>query len=147
MRSATYVKRLECEPETVSDFLADLGNDPTWRREVMSTQLVSGSPRQPGASYREALTWEGLKAEASLALTEYTAGSRLVIVASDPGYESVSVWGFTADGGGTEATLTLSLETKGPLLLIEPFMWAMASRWLERDIESLEDCVGSAAKK
>jgi len=138
LQSTTYVKELHHSPEVVSAFLADLCNDRKWRQEVTRTELMSGSAGQAGAEYEESVTWEGRLAKASLRVAEWSPGSRLVVTACDPGYESSFDYRFESLGDGTELILVMSIDTKGPLRLIEPFMWAIVTRWVERDIDQLD---------
>lgn len=145
MRTQTHVIKLDSDPHDVWAYLSDPCNDSKWRQEIVHTELVDGAAGEPGTHYRETLTWEGMHADASLTLSESVSGSRLVILAEDPGYESVSEWDFKPEDDGTLATLTFCLETKGPLRLIEPFMWAMVNRWLERDLAALPMALNGTA--
>ena len=139
MRETRYVRHLSHEPAVVSDFLADLCNDGKWRKEVLHTDLVSGRRGGAGAKYRETLTWEGLHAPASLTVAEMLRGSRLVVVAEDPGYKAVYEYDFTESAGGTEDfACSPPSRTSGPVQLIEPFMWSLVTRWLERDFDGLD---------
>jgi hypothetical protein len=72
---------------------------------------VSGTPGEVGAVYRETLTWEGLRAPAVLTVREAVAASRLVVVASDPGYEAVYEYAFEPSSDGTKVSLSICVET------------------------------------
>ncbi len=144
MRSSVYTKHLEHAPATVSAFLADLRNDPSWRQEVTGATLVSGAPGDEGSHYVEQVAWEGVHAEASLAVTEVISGSRLVVVARDPGYQSEFEYTFAPSEAGTDLKLVMSIETLGPLQLVEPFMWALITRWVERDLDALDSALSRA---
>ena len=138
MRTTTYVRQLNHEPAIVSTFLADLCNDKKWREEVLQTELVSGTSGEPDAEYRETLTWEGLYAPASLTVASVEEGSRLVIVARDPEYKAVYEYSFSPIGQGTDLTLVATMNTTGALRLVEPFLWALINRWLERGLDALD---------
>jgi len=144
VRDITFRRHLSHEPMVVSAFLADLRNDSKWRSEVVQVAVVSGEPGNAPTEYREQLTWEGMKAEAILTVTELDDGSCVRIVANDPGYDSTSEYRFVGVEGGTDLTLAVSLETCGALVLIEPFMWALVTRWLERDLDLLDGVLSSA---
>lgn len=151
MRTIRYVRELGFPPDVVAGFLGDLRNDPTWRREVLTTELTNGTPSESGSEYRETLSWEGMHADACLEVTEADGESVLTIVGSDAGYESVNEYQFEPTATGTKLTLSLSLQTHGTLQLMEPFMWAMVTRWLERDLDALpsvldKNGVGSPAQ-
>lgn len=138
MRTSTLVRRLGHPPEAVSAFLSDLRNDLKWRPEILRVDLIAGTSGQAGAQYKEWVTWEGLHAEAHLTTTEVVPGSRLVVFAKDPGYESSYEYTFTEADGGCDLTLKMSLETMGPLRLIEPFMWSLLMRWVESSLDALD---------
>ena len=142
MRETRYVRQLHHEPTVVTDFLADLRNDGKWRPEVLRTDLLSGTPGHVGATYRETLTWEGMCAPATLTVTEMVPGTRLVVLAEDPGYRAVYEYAFAPTADGTDMLLVATVETVGPVQLIEPFLWAMISRWFERDFDTLDAAIG-----
>ena len=138
MRQTTYRTHVNRSPEVVSAFLANLLYDKEWRREVVETRLISGVAGNVGAKYREALTWEGLRAPASLTVADYEEGSRLVVIAEDPGYRATYEYNFNRVGDGTDVALAARVEMSGPLQLVEPFLWAMVDRWMERGIDRLD---------
>lgn len=141
MRETRYNKHLASPPAAVSTFLADLRNDGKWRKEVIRTDLVSGCAGEAGATYTETLTWEGLRASSTLRVVAFEQGSRLVLVAEDPGYRATYEYAFTPANGGTELALVAGVETKGTMGLVEPFIWAMVTRWLDRGFDRLDDAL------
>ena len=143
MRTTTFKRRRNHPPEVVWHFLADLRNDVTWRGEVIRVELAAGAPYIAGATYLEHVEWEGIEAEASLVVTEVVDGSRLVVVADDPSYRSVFTWQFIGDSSGTDLLLEMTLEASGTMRLVEPFLWAILNRWLERDLETLDEMIDS----
>lgn len=145
MRTQTHVITIDRDPHSVWVYLSDPCNDSKWRQEIVRTELLDGAAGETGTRYRETLTWEGMHADASLTIAESVPGVRLVVVAEDPGYESVSEWDFEPEEDGTRVSLTFCLETKGPLRLVEPFMWAMVNRWLERDLAALPAVLNGAS--
>lgn len=140
MHSTTYQRWLPHPPELVWAFIADPLHDPVWRKEVIAVHGHSGGV-QPDASYSEDVAWEGVVAQVNMSVTELDSGSKFTVVSEDPGYRSTSAWTFTAHNGGTQLDLKFSLDASGPLRLVEPFMWAILDRWLERDLDSLSEHV------
>lgn len=138
MRQHTFETTLRHSPEDVWAFLSDLSNDCAWREEVTMTRLVSGEPGVTGSVYEENLKWQGMRATASLVLTESVKGEALTVRLRDPRYESVSEYRFTPSDSGTRLTLAFSMEGKGVPRPVEPFVWAMGVRWLERDLQGLD---------
>lgn len=143
MREEELVQRLSYSPEAAWDFLADLRNDPLWRGEIEKVELVAGTAREPDAQYREVVVWEGIRAEASITTPELERGVRLLVDARDPGYQSKYTYQFTSHGNGCEVRLRMCLETTGPLRLIEPFMWAIITRWLEQSLSNLDRAIAA----
>lgn len=143
MRIQTYSAQLAHPPAVVSAFLSKLENDPLWRSEITSAELVNGASGRVGAKYREVVTWEGIRAAVPLEVREHAPGERLVLVSEEPGYTGVSEYRFAENGGGTSLTLTQSVETTGALKLVEPFMWGVITRWLDRDIGRIEAAISA----
>lgn len=138
MREETLVRHLAYPCDVVWDFLADLRNDPLWRREIQSAELVAGTARESDAEYVEHVMWEGIRAEASLTTPKVARGEYLMVFARDPGYESKYAYDFIRADGGCEVRLHMCIETFGPLRLIEPFMWAIITRWVEQSLRGLD---------
>ncbi len=141
MRTATYVQHVASDPRTAVAFLADLRNDLRWRKEITAVEVVSGEPGTAGACYRETLIWEGMEAHATLTVSELDPSHRLVLLAEDPGYSSTYEYTVTADGNSSRIELAMTLTTDGPLRLIEPFMAALITRWLERDLPGIDAAI------
>lgn len=134
MREGSYECRLSHEPNIVSAFVADLRNDAKWRQEIVDVELRSGTPGEAGAEYIEHVEWEGLRAHTSLKVTEVEPGMRVNLVGQDPGMRASFNYRFELAEDGTLLKLSVSLETMGALRLMEPFMWGIITRWLERDL-------------
>lgn len=141
MRLHSFQTTLRHSPDEVWAFLADLENDCAWRQEVTMTRLVSGSPRETGSVYEENLKWQGMRASASLVVMESAKAQALTIRLRDPRYESTSTYRFEPSGDGTNLVLDFTMEGKGVPRPVEPFVWAMAVRWLERDLRGLDDAI------
>ncbi len=137
VHESTYRTHVNHPPDVVSSFLADLCNDKEWRREVVETRLLSDVAGREGARYREIQTWEGLRAPADLTVVRLERGSRLTVLAEDPGYRATCEYEFEKMGDGTDLKLTSTIETTGTLQLVEPFLSAIVTRWIERGLDSL----------
>lgn len=147
MRSQTYHASLRNPPSVTSEFLARPENDPLWRREVSESKLIAGHSGEIGATYHERVSWEGIRAVVPLTLVEHVVGERLVLVSQEAGYRGVSEYAFDESNGGTELTLTQSIETSGAIVLVEPFMWGVVSHWLERDIQGIDEAIDRAGSQ
>ncbi len=138
MRKSTYTVHMEHPPERVSSFLANLCNDKKWRSEVVETQLVSGDAGSVGARYLETVVWEGLHAPADLSVTRLEQGRRLTVVAEDADYLATYEYEFDPAAGGTGLRLTSRIEKRGVLQLVEPFLTAIVTRWIQRGLDGLD---------
>jgi uncharacterized membrane protein len=65
-------------------FLADMGNDPRWREEVIAATCVSGEPGAEGAVYRERLVVGGRTIEVTAELVEVSPWERIVYQVREP---------------------------------------------------------------
>ncbi len=138
MRDAVFTQVVARPQDVVWTFLSDLRNDAAWRGEIVKVELVSGEPGTAPTTYRETVEWEGLRGESRLTVAEADSPSRIVVVAEDGSYHSRSEWTLQPCDDGCHVTLHFSLETLGAMHVVEPFMWGIVSRWLERDLPQLE---------
>lgn len=143
MHEETLVRHLGYPPEIAWDFLADLRHDPLWRREIVRSDLVGGAAREAGAEYRELVLWEGINAEVLITTPELQRGVLLSVHVHEPGYESTYTYEFTPAVDGCEVRLRMCIDTMGPLRLIEPFMWAIITRWIEQSLAGLDDVIAA----
>lgn len=147
MRTTTYTKRLTHDRYAISRFLADLRNDPAWRREIVRSELASGEPGAAGAEYIETVSAQGVQTAVRLSVAEVVPGTRLVVEARDPTYTSRYEYQFLPVDGGTEVTIFMSIKTTGSLTLIEPLVWAQITRWVERDLAALDEALSNGAAR
>jgi hypothetical protein len=138
MRRMVFTQPIARPAELIWGFLSDLCNDRRWRQEIQAVELVSGTRGGAPATYRETVEWRGLKADATLTVTEAVEGRYIVILSEGKGYTSRSNWRFEPHSTGTLVSLVFSLETSGAVHLAEPVMWEMVTGWLERDLPMLE---------
>lgn len=141
MRTTTYTKRLRTDRRTISDFLADLRNDPVWRQEVVASELRSGEAGQAGARYVETVSAQGIKTQVPLVVAEVVPGTRLVVEAHDLTYDSRYEYQFLPVDGGTEVTVFMSMDMVGGLKLAEPLIWTQVTHWVERDLARLDEAI------
>jgi hypothetical protein len=139
VRETEYVQYLATPTMDVWRFISDLRNDCTWRHEVTGCELISGEAGGAPSSYRETVSWEGLEVTIVLTVSEAVNSSRVVVTGEDESYGTVAAWTLEPQDEGTLVTLRFSMETKGAAKLVEPFMWGIITRWLDRDLPRLGD--------
>lgn len=137
MHRQVYSDALSCPPQVVWAFLADLRNDKLWRFEVTRVDLVTGTPPDAPATYREYLEWAGFRADVLLTVRESIPGSKLVVDVNAPGFSSQSEWTFEPREDGSIVTLNFSLEATMAMGMTEPVIWKLADAWLSRDLPLL----------
>lgn len=143
LRNVVYTQHVASTQDRAWSLIADLRNDPLWRREIVEVELLSGTPGSAPALYRERVEWEGLSGDTTLLVVEAKKNERVVVRTDDSGYQSLSEWTFDHSDGGCLITLSFSLQTMGALHVVEPFMWSIVTRWLERDLPTLEQHIGT----
>jgi hypothetical protein len=137
MQSRELTQRITQSPHAVWWFLADLSNDVLWREEIVDVELVSGTPRQTSAVYRESVRWQQFQADVTLSLVESVDSSRLVVASEGTAYRSRSLWTFEPLERDTLVTLVFAMEASGAFKLAEGLIADMVARWLERDLPRL----------
>jgi hypothetical protein len=137
MQSEVYIEQMACPPETVWAFLADLRNDRLWRQEVEKVEVLSGTPPDAPATYRETVKWQGVATEVTLEVMESVPGRSLALAVEGPGYRSRSKWMFDPHPEGSIVSLTIEFEATGVVRLAETAMWSILTGWLERDVPRL----------
>lgn len=69
---------IPCNASDVSAFLADVGNEPKWQKDIVHVQLTSGTAGKPGAKYERVQLVGGRNIKTENELVEHTVGQRVV---------------------------------------------------------------------
>ncbi len=92
------------KPADVSAFLADVGNEPKWQKEIIHVQLIAGTAGTPGAKHERVQVVGGRNIKTVNELTEHVVGKRVV---------------FKAAGKVIEYTLEYVVTDRGPACDVE----------------------------
>lgn len=144
MRTATSELFLPVPASAAFDFLVDYRNDLLWHDELKSVELISGAPGVPGCLYSGVVDWYGAEAPHELELADARAPSFIHIRAHSSGLAIDVRYRLFDIENGCELHALYRLEVSGALVLVEPFAWALFSRWIEDDLPRLPDALSQA---
>lgn len=125
----------------VYDFLIDYTHDCLWRDELVEVRLISGTPGLPGAVYETVNDWNGVRSRARIQLVDCEQPHRIHFRLKEPGSTVDSVYRLEPEGDGTKLQVEFTLDSKGGLLLVEPFSWAILTRWADAALPRLADAI------
>jgi carbon monoxide dehydrogenase subunit G len=122
-------------------YLADLRNEPTWRKNTTSSDLVSGTPGAVGSEFSQVIMAMGNPSTVTVKLVEATE-DRLQFRGEGGMMPVEVVFGLTSTSEtSTDVTLALSID-------IPPAMAKMAGRMIstenEKDLAQLAALLGAA---
>jgi hypothetical protein len=138
VREQTFEQHLDLPPLVVWGFLTDLTNDCKWRPEIKHSELIAGEAAKPGARYRESVLWQRFPIDVVLDTIDSEPGCALTLSSDDSGTTSRSEYRFVEADGGTDMSMTFTMETHAAPRVMEPFVWRMVTGWLTRDFPQLE---------
>jgi len=109
--------------EEVYAYLVDFNNQPEWRFDVLSSELVSGERGTVGARYRQKIM-QGRRASTSdVELDQAERPAEVSFRTLDSGPVTVSgSWHITSKDQGSEVVCDVIIETSGLMRLVEPMM-------------------------
>lgn len=138
MRTESRELFLPVSAATAYEYLLDYRNDVTWRDEITRVELVEGDGAQPGTKYKGTLVWNGLDVSHDVELVEAKPDSTIRIVSDSPNLK-IDVR-YALDDGEESCLLTVTyrLGMTGPLVVLEPFGWALFMGWVNDDLPRLQ---------
>jgi uncharacterized protein YndB with AHSA1/START domain len=120
-------------PEQVYEYLVDFRNQPEWRFDVLSCELVEGETGRVGARYRQRVKQGRREMDSGVELTRADAPHTVAFRTLDSGPVTASgAWEIRASSGGTHVVCDVAIETRGFVRLFEPFMGPSLRRTAER---------------
>ena len=124
--------------EDVFDLLADLGNDPRWRREWVEALKTSDGPLGVGTRHRLVGRFLRWHPTAEYELTEYQP-DRVAAWRTVTGPLPLTFWRSVEDAdGGTRATFGYVAQLHGAAALVGPVIGALGRRALAGDLPTLK---------
>jgi hypothetical protein len=118
---------LEQQPERAFDFFVDFPNEPTWNPECLKVEKTSAGPVGVGTTYTGKMRRVGQITTEIVALDRPSSFST---VERSRGAEGTFDFRFTPYDGGTLMEITMRLQPRGPMRLLEPLMRRMVPRML-----------------
>ena len=130
---------INCPPDKVFAYLADIARGPEWQAELLEAQQTSSGPVGLGTTIREVRRLLGRNLETAFTITEYEPDFRL-------GFESTSGpipmrghYSLEGTGDGTKVTLAVEAELTGVFKMTEPLVVHTAKRQMAADIARLKE--------
>jgi carbon monoxide dehydrogenase subunit G len=114
-------------PERAFDFFVDFPNEPTWNPECLKVENTSDGPVGVGTTYTGKMRRVGQIRTEIVALDRPGSFST---VERSRGAEGTFDFRFTPYDGGTRMEVTMRLQPRGPMRLLEPLMRRMVPKML-----------------
>lgn len=137
MRQETHTCTTHASREVVWDFLSDYEHCIRLSAPSARVQLVSGAPGKPGARYAATIDWEGVPSKFQVTLMEAKRPETIVWVAHAAGASGGSRFELAPCEAGTTVSVTTRLAMGKAMLPLEPFGWALLSRFQDRFLRRL----------
>jgi uncharacterized protein YndB with AHSA1/START domain len=118
---------LEQTPERAFDFFVDFRNEPAWNPDCLTVEKTSDGPIGVGTTFTGKMKRIGPSESEILTLDR---PSRCSVVDRSRGAEGTFDFRFTPNDGGTRLEVTMRMQPRGPLRLLEPVMALMVRRML-----------------
>jgi uncharacterized protein YndB with AHSA1/START domain len=112
-------------PEQAFDFFADFPHEPDWNPECLRVDKTSDGPVGVGTTYTGRMRRVGqIKTE----IVTFDRPNSFATVERSRGAEGAFEFRFTPDDGGTRVEVTMRLQPRGPMRLLEPLMRRMVPK-------------------
>lgn len=135
---------IECSPEAIFDFLADMSNNPTWQKGMQECRWTSDPPLQLGSTYDQVARFLGKEIVSSFVVTEFEPGHRIRIQTTS-GTMPIDVTRevVTVADGRSSVSATVRGDPTGVFRLAAPMMRLMVHRSVTRDYRRLKELLES----
>jgi carbon monoxide dehydrogenase subunit G len=116
---------LEQSPERAFDFFVDFPNEPAWNPECVKVEKTSDGPIGVGTTYTGRMRRVGqIKSE----IVALDRPSHCSVVERSRGAVGTFDFLFAPHDGGTRVEVTMRLQPRGPMRLLEPLMVRMIKK-------------------
>jgi uncharacterized protein YndB with AHSA1/START domain len=116
---------LEQPPERAFDFFVDFRNEPAWNPDCLTVEKTSDGPIGVGTTFTGEMKRVGPSKSEIVALNR---PSHCSVVDRSRGAEGKFDFRFTPHDGGTCVEVTMRLQPRGPMRLLEPLMVRMVKK-------------------
>jgi uncharacterized protein YndB with AHSA1/START domain len=114
-------------PERAFDFFVDFRNEPAWNPDCLTVEKTSDGPIGVGTTFAGRIRRIGPNQAEIVALNR---PSHCAVVDRTRGAEGTFDFRFTPRDGGTHVEVTMRMQPRGPMRLLEPLMSRMLKRML-----------------
>ena len=121
------VVTLEHHPERAFDFFVDFGNEPAWNPDCLTVEKTSKGPMGVGTTFTGRIKGVGPSKSEIVALG---CPSHCSVADRSRGAEGIFDFRFTPHDGRTRVEVTLRMQPRGPMRLLEPLMERMVKKTL-----------------
>jgi uncharacterized protein YndB with AHSA1/START domain len=118
---------LEQPPERAFDFFVDFRNEPAWNPDCLTVEKTSDGPIAVGTKFTGKMKRIGPSESEIVALDR---PSHCSVVDRSRGAEGTFDFRFTPHDDGTRVEVTMRMQPRGPMRLLEPLMARMVKRML-----------------
>ena len=132
---------LEQSPERAFDFFVDFPNEPIWNPECLKVEKTSDGPIGVGTTYTGKMRKVGQIKTEIVALERPNSFST---VERSRGAEGTFDFRFVPQSGGTRVEVTMRLQPRGPMRLLEPLMRRMVTKVLADLPENMRHGIDAA---
>jgi carbon monoxide dehydrogenase subunit G len=135
---------LEQSPDRAFDFFMDFPNEPAWNPECLKVEKTSDGPNGVGTTYTGKMRRVGqIKSE----IVALDRPNHCAIVERSRGAVGTFDYRFSPHDGGTRVELTMQLQPRGPMRLLEPLMAKMIKKVLAELSENMRRGIDAADRQ
>ena len=132
---------LEQPPERAFDFFVDFRNEPAWNPDCLTVEKTSHGPIRVGTTFTGKMKHIGPSESEIVALDR---PGHCSVVDRSRGVEGTFDFRFTPHAGGTRVEVTMRMQPRGPMRLLEPLMARMMGRMLAELPEKMRRGIDAA---
>jgi carbon monoxide dehydrogenase subunit G len=133
--------RLEQSPEQAFDFFIDFRNEPGWNPDCLIVEKTSDGPIGVGTTFAGKMKRVG-RSESEI--VAFDRPRHCSVVDRSRGAEGTFDFRFSPSDGGTQVSLQMRMQPKGPMRLLEPLMGRMMKRMLAELPEKMREGIDAA---
>jgi uncharacterized protein YndB with AHSA1/START domain len=116
---------LEQPPERAFDFFVDFRNEPAWNTDCLTVEKTSDGPIGLGTTFTGKMKRIGPSKSEIVALDR---PSHCSVVDRSRGAKGAFDFRFAPHDGGTHVEVTMQMQPRGPMRLLEPLMDRMVKK-------------------
>jgi uncharacterized protein YndB with AHSA1/START domain len=132
---------LQQPPEQAFDFFADFRNEPGWNPDCLMVEKTSEGPIGVGTTFSNKTKRIG-RSESEI--VAFDRPEHFSVVDRSRGAEGTFDFRFTPRNGGAHVSLSMRMQPRGPMRLLEPLMGRMVKGMLADLPEKMREGIDAA---